>query len=207
MPTWRACRLNYGNDLDTRFPRFPAFYIAENRATAHSEMFQLTTEPTGKLSAEEMNFQPSQSIAAYALAGTVHQVFDLTKPENLAPFLEMTKSFTISSEMRRMEKHNALAARQVAQTPEQLMQTLMDPDWRAYPMYADIPANSQVLGSLLQDAGFEAVLYDSVRRAGGRAMAIFPRCLSSSTSSIRVLGAPPLARCTELTAATYKDME
>jgi hypothetical protein len=199
-------RFNYGNDLDVRFPRFPALYIAENRATAHFEMFQIATELPGKLSVEDMNFQPSQSIAAYALEGTVHQVFDLTRPENLEPFMAATKDFVLSTEMRQMEKAFRIPPRQVAQTPEQLMMTIRDPNWRAYPMYADVPANSQVLGSLLQDAGFEAVLYDSVRLAGGRAIAIFPRTLLNSDSVVRVLGAPPEARHTLLNAATCRDI-
>ena len=199
-------RFNYGNDLDTRFPRFPALYIAENRATAHSEMFQLATEPAGKLTAEDMNFQPGQSIAAYALRGTVQQVFDLTRPETLQPLIDVTRDFTLSSELRRMEKAIGIPTRQVARTTEQLMLTIMDRDWRTYPMYADIPANSQVLGSLLQDAGFEAVLYPSMRLAGGRAMAIFPRCFANTTSIVRVKGAPAEARRTELSAATYLDI-
>jgi RES domain len=199
-------RFNYGNDLDTRFPRFPALYIAENRATAHCEMFQIPAAVSGKLSAEEMNFQPNQSISAYALTGTVHQVFDLTRPENLTPFLEVTKGFALSSELRKMEKAFALPPRQVVQTPEQLMSTIKDPDWRAYPMYADVPANGQVLGSLLQDAGFEAILYDSVRLGGGRAMAVFPRNFLNSTSSVRVLGAPTEARCTVLNAENSKEI-
>jgi hypothetical protein len=200
-------RFNYGNDLDHRFPRFPALYIAENRATAHCEMFQIPAELTGRLSAEDMNFQPSQSIAAYSLAGTVQQVFDVTRPENLAAFMEVTRDFSLSTELRKMERSFGIPPRQVAQTPEQLMSTLSDPNWRAYPMYADVPANSQVLGSLLQDAGFEGVLYNSVRRAGGRAMAVFPRMFRNSTSVIRVLGAPPQARDTVLNAATCRDIE
>lgn len=200
-------RFNYGNDLDSRFPRFPALYIAEDRATAHCEMFQIATESSGRLSAEEMNFQPSQSIAAYALAGTVHQVFDLTRAENLAPFMEVTRGFTLSSELRKMEKAFGIPARHVAQTPEQLMATVMDPNWRSYPMYADIPANSQILGSLLQDAGFEAVIYNSVRLAGGRAMAVFPRSFPNSTSMVRIRGAPDQARLTVLVSQTCKESE
>jgi hypothetical protein len=199
-------RFNYGNDLDSRFPRFPALYIAENRATAHCEMFQIPSELPGKLSVEEMNFQPSQSIAAYALAGTVHQVFDLTRPENLLPFLEATRHFSLSIELRKMEKAFRLPPRQVVQTPDQLMATFMDHDWRAYPMYADVPANGQVFGSLLQDAGFEAVLYNSVRLAGGRAMAVFPRSFTNSTSVVRVLGAPPQAQYTELSSRTCREI-
>ena len=199
-------RFNYGNDLDTRFPRFPALYIAEDRATAHCEMFQIATDVPGRLSAEQMNFQPSQSIANYALAGTVHQVFDLTRTESLAPFMEVTRHFTLSTELRKMERAFGIPTRQVAQTPEQLMVTLMDRDWRTYPMYADVPANSQILGSLLQDAGFEAVLYNSVRLAGGRAMAVFPRAFRNSTSMVRVLGAPDQARHTLLNSQTCDEI-
>jgi hypothetical protein len=200
-------RFNYGNDLDSRFPRFAALYIAENRATAHCEMFQIAAEQSGKMSVEDMNFQPRQSIAAYSLAGTVHQVFDLTRPENLAPFMEVTKGFVLSTEMRQMERAFGIPARRVAQTPEQLMTTIRDPDWRAYPMYADVPANSQVLGSLLQDAGFEAVLYESVRLGRGRAMAVFPRTFPNSVSVIRVLDAPTQAAYTVLNAETCKEIQ
>lgn len=121
--------------------------------------------------------------------------------------MEVTKRFVLSTELRQMERAFRIPARQVAQTPEQLMATIMDRNWRAYPMYADVPANSQVLGSLLQDAGFEAVLYASVRRVGGRAMAVFPRTFQNSASMIKVLGAPSQARCAELSAATCKDVE
>src|SRR5690606_11177438 len=61
----RSGRFNYGDDLDGRFPRFPALYLADSRATAHCEMFQIRSE-TGRLTAAELNLQPSSSIAVYA---------------------------------------------------------------------------------------------------------------------------------------------
>jgi len=200
-------RFNYGDDLDSRFPRFPALYVAEDRATAHCEMFQISSSDTGKLSTAALNLHAEASIAAYALSGTVSQVFDLTQASNLAAFLTVTKGFKLSAELRKMEQSWRIGHRDVAALPEQLMNTFMDPDWRTFPMYADIPANSQVFGNLLAEAGFEGVLYPSIRNRGGRALALFPRNFRNSTSKVWVNDPPPGARCVELSATSCDELE
>lgn len=200
-------RFNYGEDLDNRFPRFPALYIAQDRATAHCEMFQISSPESPRFSAAEMNFQPETSIAAYSLRGQVGQVFDLTIEDNLLPFLDATKDFTISTDLRKLEKAWKISSRSVASLPAQLLSTFMDKDWRAFPMYADIPANSQVFGRLLMDAGFEAVQYNSIRQGGGKALAIFTRNLALSTSNVCVSDAPSHAKHTEMSKDTYLSLE
>jgi hypothetical protein len=200
-------RFNYAKDLDSRFPRFPSLYIAEDRATAHCEMFQISGREPFNFSVAEMNFQPEASIAAYSLRGQVAQVFDLTKEDNLLPFLEATQGFTISADLRKLEKAWGIGTRSVASTPTQLISTFMDKAWRAFPMYADIPANSQVFGRLLMDAGFEGVLYRSVRQEGGRALAIFTRNLAQSSTYVQVHDAPPHAKHTRVSKENYLALE
>lgn len=146
------------------------------------------------------------SLAWLALGGTMHNVFDLTEPRSLKPFIAATKHFKFTTDFRKFERSIGIKPVQVARTPTTLLRTFMDPSWRNYPMYADLPANSQVFGKLLNAAGFEGVLYSSVR-TDGLALAIFPRCFAGSSSVVRVLDPLPGARCTELNATNYSAFE
>jgi hypothetical protein len=72
----------------------------------------------------------------------------------------------------------------------ELKKTMLAPNWRYYPAQYGIPANSQILGRLLRDAGFEAILYPSTIGVGN-CMAVFPENLAHSNSFVELMDDPP----------------
>lgn len=202
-------RFNYGADIDeqARFTPFPALYVASDRATAHCEMFGYTEqESVTGLTSEALALQPATSIVYLALSGVVNNVFDLKQTSNLKSFLEVTKRFKMTSSLRRLERKLGVRPMQVIGTAALLVRSLMEKEWRAFPVHVDIPANSQVFGRLASIAGFEGIRYES-SRTGKDVLAIFPRNFRNSTSVIRVTDAPGESTCIVLDGKTWRDAE
>jgi hypothetical protein len=89
---------------------------------------------------------------------------------------------------------------------QELFITFMAENWREYPSVWNTPANPQLFGHLIAQAGFEGVLFCSTR-TGQRNLALFPRLFKESGSSVQVVNPPSTAVCTELSARTYADLE
>ncbi|HEY6642478.1 RES family NAD+ phosphorylase [Povalibacter sp.] len=201
-------RFHYGADLGERFPAFPALYLAADRPTAHCEMVGYTRkgETTNGFTAEELAMQSATSIAWLAISGVVNNVFDLTQPKNLKPFVETTKGFKFTSDFRKFERACKIRPVRLANTTAVLVITFMDPAWRAVLQYADVPANGQVFGQLVASAGFDGIKYRSTRTRAD-ALVVFPRNLSNGGSVVRVTDSAPGSQCTELNADTHADAE
>lgn len=197
-------RFNFGGDVDdgVRFAPFPALYIAKDRPTAMCELLQHKQEAHDALSPEAFGLLPDASLGWLALKGQVHNIFDLTQPGNLKPFLKITRSFTLSSGYRRFERSLGFNRTAIVQTPAILMASIMDPKWRTFPMHLDLPANSQIFGQLVAAAGFDGLLYESAR-AGGQALVIYPRNLMASETRIAVVDPPEGASHTIMSATTH----
>ena len=52
-------------------------------------------------------------------------------------------------------------------------------NWNAWPVHFDVPSNSQVLATMVIDAGFEGILYPSTKD-GKNCLAIFTRTMKHS---------------------------
>lgn len=189
---WVGGRFNYGMDIDSsRFAPFPALYLAEDSETAFREYFQIERHgrAPGGLTGGELALARERSFAWVRVEGVVHNVFDATKPTCLAAFTKVIGTFALSSRVRELEKRLALLRPlTLITTSRELLASLMDPNWRHYPAQFNVPANSQVFGRLLVDAGFEAVLYRSTK-SGKRCLALFTRQLNHSATRIKVI--PP----------------
>jgi RES domain len=205
---WVGGRFNYGVDIDaSRFTPFPALYLAQDAETGFREMNGLVrgTERSG-LNASELALCTESSITWVAVEGAVNNIFDVTRAANLRAFADVLNTFKLSRNVRDVEaKLNATPLR-LARTAKELQRSFMSENWRELPTLFSTPANSQLFGHLLTHAGFEGVLYSSTI-TGRRNLALFPRQLQNSSSVVRVVGPPAVARCVELSAATYGDAE
>ena len=184
-------RFNFGRDIDeARFAPFPALYIAEDFETAYREYYGLSKGATaGGLTPEELCLEKQGSIAVLKLVGCVSNVFDLTAVSNLNALCRILSRFTLSTrvkslerEMRRLE-NPPRAATTIVTTPRQLMTSVMLENWNAWPVHFDVPSNSQVLATMVIDAGFEGILYPSTKD-GKNCLAIFTRTMKHSESRI-----------------------
>ena len=50
---------------------------------------------------------------------------------------------------------------ELIRTLSRLTDSLLDPNWRMWPMQFDVPATSQVFGQLVAQAGIEGIVYPS----------------------------------------------
>ncbi|MBS0378112.1 MAG: RES domain-containing protein [Proteobacteria bacterium] len=206
--SWVGGRFNYGIDIDSsRYTPFPALYLAEDLETALREKNGLLRE-SGRagLTADELALCSKASVTWLAVRGNINNVFDLTNPRNVKPFVDVLASFRLSNNVRSEEAKLSLVPLRLVNSVDIFMETVLAENWRQYPAMWSTPANSQLLGSMLSYAGFEGVLFSSTITEK-RSLAVFPRQLHHSESVVQVVAPPPNARCCILNAATHADAE
>jgi len=202
-------RFNIGGDLDSRkFPGFPALYLAEDQNTAYAEFFgALKTVSPGQISGHEFALQGDFSFSYVRLAFELENVFDLTKAKNLNAFSKLIAKFNITAELKGLGHTLGLApSSMLIRDPGLLKKDLTSSGWRHYPVQYEIPANSQVFGRLLRDAGFEGVIYPS-SKGRGKCLAIFAENLEGSDSFVELVDdAPASVKYRRLDATSWKEL-
>ena len=138
---WVGGRFNYGNDIDsTRFPPFPALYLAEDMETRIREMLGLTSQDMRSgLTAHELGLCSVDGLTWAIVAGSVNNIFDLTTDSNLKVFTKVIASFQLSARVRRLERLMGLAAMRVITESAELHSTFMAEEWRQYPVMWNTP--------------------------------------------------------------------
>jgi hypothetical protein len=205
---WVGGRFNYGVDIDSsRFAPFPALYLAEDAETALREMHGLQRGTTrGGLTAFELSLLSKSGVAWVTVEGHVHNIFDLTSPANLRKVAAVLSKFTLSRSVRAAEDRMGAVPLRLMQTPDEIFDSFMIEGWREFPVQVSTPANSQLFAHLLIQAGFEGVLYSSTI-TGKKNLALFTRQFKNSASIVSVLDPPGGARCCELSANTFTQLE
>ncbi|MFA5161027.1 MAG: RES family NAD+ phosphorylase [Elusimicrobiales bacterium] len=184
-------RFNIPDINPLRFPRFPALYIAEDRKTALGEA--LGGEGDGAMSALDCALVKRESIAVISLEGELDSVIDLNKAERLEPFLRLIAGISLPAEKEKlladMGKAAEIEPMQLVRTMDELANALFAGEWRRMPMLYDIPAQCQVFGQLVFNAGIDGIVYPS-RVSPGNCIAIYPRNLIPG-SYVQLSGAVP----------------
>ncbi len=194
-------RFNIGKDLDpSRFPPFPALYIAERYETAYAERFG--SPPVGSgLQPHELALRDSKSFLNVALTGHVNGLFDLRDKKQLRDFCSIIAKFQMGQELRLLAKRLGMRGPLLVGTPKDLHSSLLG-NWRDMPVQYNLPSNSQVFARFLQQAGYEGVLYPSTR-GNGLCVALFPNQLSGSDTHVELADkAPPEVSVTRLDSVT-----
>ena len=208
--TWVGGRFNYGIDIDggNRFAAFPALYLASSFETGLKEMLGQPPSRLSGLSRADLALCDETSFSWVTVAGTVNNVFDLTKPSSLAAFTQVIREFRLSDRVRELQKRvRPQHPLRLVRTPTELLESIMVTNWRELPVQCDTPANSQVIGRLVADSGYDGILYRSTK-TGERNLAVFTRNLAHSDSVIRVAPEPPAqVRLRQLDASNYGDAE
>lgn len=179
-------RFNIGKIDCDRFPQFPALYIAEDTQTAYLESMGLTqTQQADGLSANEL--AAAGNFSHFNINGNLAVVLDLTKKEALTKFYEIIKDIELPIYFRREAKKLGINPLLPVNSLNQLYDSIFIGDWRLAPMQFDTPSNSQVVGQIARNAGFEAILYPSVRNKHP-SLCIFPDNFENSDSYIEIIG-------------------
>lgn len=181
-------RFNVG-DLNPNIREFPALYVALDKDTALQEA--LGQSDTGsELTALERALTNSQSETIVSISGKIERVFDLRNPKSLEGFVEIIKSFTFSDALLGQASSLGETIPTVIQDVDQLISSLLDPDWRISPARYDIPSNSQIFGHLIYLAQIEGVVYSS-KFTGKDCIAIFPHHFQLSSSYVELDDSTP----------------
>jgi len=202
-------RFNIGTQLDARvFPGFPALYLAEDNTTAYAEYFGAPeTSSPGQLSGHEFALQKKGSYSNVQLSFKVENIFDLTKANNLTAFAKVIAKFKVPPDLKLLGHDIGFPpSSMLIRTPSLLRKDLIAANWRNYPVQYEIPANSQIFGRILRDAGFEGVIYPS-SKGTGKCIAIFVENFEGSDSYIELVDEAPVSvRFTRLEASNWKEL-
>lgn len=184
--TFIGGRFNTGTGVNQEVPFFPALYLAQDKDTALQEhLGQEKTSSNFKLSPLERALTNPSSETIVSVSGKLDKVFDLTKADNLMPFINLIKNFKPSKELIKLAKELNMPNPSVVKTKSQLLQTLLHPDWRQLPSQYDVPANSQIFGHLIYSSEIEGILYLS-KFTGKKCLALFPKNFIGTSSFIEL---------------------
>lgn len=186
-------RFNVGDDIDkAEIKPFPALYIAEDEETAYREKFggpSAVDDRTG-MSGADLALRASSSYTCFVLQGQLDGVFDLTDKRNVEAFVEIIRKIRPPLSLIEMARRLQMKGQRSITKVDHLIDVLMMVNWREWPMQYGLPANSQVFGRLLLDAGFTGVVYRSTK---GRkhCCAVFTDSLWNSDSLLEIRGRVP----------------
>jgi len=182
-------RFNIGDIDPNRFPAFPALYLGEDAETALKEVFGKKPQQKG-LDALDFSLTNPDSYSLVRVQGQLEMVLDLTHMENLRDYFELIKKIKFPKYVETTAKILKLQKPRTIKNLSELKKSLLEPNWRIFPMQYDIPANSQILGQIVENAGIQGVLYLSVQ-GGKKCLAVFPRNLENSTAFVQLMDPLP----------------
>ncbi len=185
-------RFNIGTDLDPgKHPPFPTLYVAEDYETAYAEKFGASSKSvTSDYTGHEFALRDPGSFSSVRVSGSVQNLFDFRRGSNLKSFANIIKSFDMPAELKSLAKFLGIPSPLLISNTADLKNNLLDKNWRNWPTLFDIPANSQVFGRMLIDAGFEGLVYQSTKGAKN-CLAVFLKNLAGTDSFIELTDKPP----------------
>lgn len=203
-------RFNIGVDVDRAIhTRWPALYIAENQETAYREKFGLSkNDGIDGLSREELALATDGSYTAVRVEGHLELVFDLAQEGALDPVCAVLARMTAPAEAHKLHKRLKLPPFPgiMIRSAKRLLEESLLTNWRGPPVQFGLPAVSQILASLIVDAGYEAIRYPSTK-GDGECVAVFPHRLESDASFVAVSDfAPESVKQTRLDMSTADDL-
>jgi hypothetical protein len=176
-------RFNIGAIDTTRYPMFPALYLAADKGTALAEVLGREKD-VGSLTPEELALTKPDSISAVSVSGKLDAVLDIRVSGNLSEFVDLIKTFRLSRPLI-VEARRLRFPVQLIATVAELKRVLMLDNWRNWPMLYDVPAGGQIFGGIAVDAGIEGILYESVL-TGKKCVAVFPQNFQNSSSYVEL---------------------
>jgi len=201
-------RFNIGDIKPTHFPPFPALYLAFDKATAMQELLSQKIGPnqkSHKLDPLDFALTRHDSIAIISMSGSIGSIINLKEPERLQPFVDLIKDFTVSDSLKEAARAIGEHEPDLVQTVPKLIDVLLIPNWRTWPMLFDVPIASQIFGKIVSEAGIEGILYTS-KFTSNDCLAIFPQNFEED-SFIQLDGdAPEGTKIRRLDSKTWKEI-
>lgn len=170
-------RFNIGDINPSQFPPFPALYFATDKETALQELLSQKIVPNREaagLDPLDFALTTPDSIAVVSLSGSLNSIINLKEPNNLQPFVDLIKDFSIPEWLKKAANDIGEQQPELIRNVSKLVDSLLDSNWRLWPMQFDVPASSQIFGQLVSDARIEGILYIS-KFTGSDCLAVFPQ--------------------------------
>jgi len=167
-------RFNIGDINPSQFPPFPALYIASDKDTALQETLSQKIDPGHEEHALNFALTDPSSIVSVSLSGFINSIINLKQSERLQPLINLIKEFSIPDPLKEAAKRIGLGEPDLIRTLPKLIDTLLEPTWRHWPMQFDVPMTSQIFGQLVAEVGIEGILYPS-KFTGKDCLVIFPQ--------------------------------
>lgn len=183
---------------------FPALYIAEDKETTLQEAGQHYTGSEG-LSALDLALIRKDSISIVAVSGKLESFIDLQQPAKLKPFLNLIKGFSIPKNIVQAAKKIHLSSPTTVQNLNTLIDSLLEPNWRAMCMQLDVPANCQIFGQLVANGGIGGILYPS-KFTKKNCLAIYPQNFEAD-SFVAIEGDSPAGAVSRLDANIWPSIK
>lgn len=166
-------RFNIPDVNPEHIPPFPALYIAEDKSTTLHEAGQ-HGNTSSNLSDLDLALTRKDSISIVSLSGRLASIIDLHQPNKLKPLLKLVKGFAMPNRLVQAAKDIGLEPAKTIRSLAKLLDTLLEPNWRAMCMQLDIPANCQIFGQMVANTGIEGILYPS-KYTKKRCLAVYPQ--------------------------------
>ena len=168
---------------------FAALYLAADKGTALAEVLG-RDKPRGGLNPEELALTKPDSITVVSVSGKVETVVDVRTVSHLRVFVELIKTFELSPALRSEARRLGGYPLQLITSVQLLRQLFAQTNWRNWPSVFDVPAGTQVFGSVVLDAGIEGIVYKSVL-TGSECLAVFPKNFVKSSSYVELDDSAP----------------
>ena len=182
-------RFNIGDIDGTKFPRFPALYLAEDVETALREKFSLSAaKNVDGLSAQQLNL--FSSTTTVKVRCNLKVVLDLRDKQSLRLLFGELKHIQLPHSFIYRAARLKLHPMRAVNTPEELRETILRQDWQIMPISFDVPGNSQILGQLAHAAGVEGILYPSTKNDKKNCLAVYPENIKED-SFVEIIGSIP----------------
>lgn len=178
-------RFNIGDFNPAQFPPFHALYLSADKNTALQELLSQKIPPdqkNPKLDPLDFALMNQTSLTIVSVRGTLNSIINLKEPENLQSFVELIKGFDIPDALKETAHKIRLPEPDLIRTVPKLIDCLLTPNWREWPMQFDVPFSSQIFGQMVIEAGIEGILYPS-KFSGKDCLTIFPQNFDSLSGS------------------------
>jgi RES domain-containing protein len=206
LKSYPGGRFNIGNLDPNTFPPFPALYMASDQSTAIQELSCQDIPHESRLTNIDFALQKNAGFSVVPVSFCLDRVLDLRKLASLRKFVDLTKNFKISKDLKEMAKRLQLSLPAFAKEPIELRNIILEKDWRYSPMQNDVPANSQILGQLVMEAKIDGIVYPS-KMTGKAAVAVFTRNFQLGDSWVELEGDLPTGVTRRIDLTNWKIIE
>lgn len=183
-------RFNTGNDVNVNVPVHPALYLAVDKETCLQEALSQQGGQHSEFTPLEIALTNKESYAMVSVSGKLEKIFDLRSTKSLKQIVGVMKEFKLSDDLFKKAIELGIEKPDIIRSNKQLLDSLLDKNWRHLPTNLEVPSNSQIFGHLLFNSGIEGVIYPS-KFTQKDCIAAFPKNFDGGGSYIKIEGDVP----------------